>query len=68
VSTSLEQLESLFSEAAAQPPAKREAFLATACAGNPALRARVEKFLRSHAAIGGFLESPVLPELADLLE
>src|SRR5215468_7387557 len=38
----------------------REAFLAAACAQDPALRARVEELLREHAEMGEFLQSPAL--------
>ncbi|HEV3437501.1 MAG TPA: protein kinase, partial [Gemmata sp.] len=38
-------------------PAEQAAYLDEACAGNPALRARVEKLLAAHPRVGGFLES-----------
>jgi len=44
-------------------PATRSAFLARACAGDAALRARVEGLLRSHDNAGSFLGKPALPPL-----
>ena len=38
-------------------PAEREAYLDSACAGQPELRARVDRLLAAHPRIGGFLES-----------
>jgi hypothetical protein len=40
--------ETLFHEALAKPPAERAAFLDTACAGQPELRAAVEALLAAH--------------------
>src|SRR4051794_1485251 len=37
-------------------PAERAAFLDAACAGDPALRARVDALLRSHDGAGEFLK------------
>jgi hypothetical protein len=39
-------------------PAEQAAYLDEACAGNPALRARVEKLLAAHPRVGSFLQSP----------
>jgi hypothetical protein len=39
---------------------ERNAYLDAACAGNPALRARVEALLRSHEEAGDFLERPAV--------
>lgn len=44
-----------------ESPAEREAYLATACAGHPAVREQVESLLRSAAAAGSFLEVPLAP-------
>src|SRR5262249_36158882 len=41
-------------------PAERTAYLDGACAGDPALRQRVEVLLRSHEEAGSFLEIPAL--------
>jgi len=56
----------LFFEALERPtPEAQAAFLATACAGNPALQSAVEALLRNHKA-DDFLEAPVLtPTTAD---
>ncbi len=48
----------LFSEALDVPPEEREAFLTRACAGDEALRRRVEQLLATHQHVGGFLEDP----------
>ena len=40
-----QQVEELYSSASHQPAAEREIFLATACGGDPGLRAEVEKLL-----------------------
>ncbi len=39
-------------------PAERAAYLDEVCAGDAALRARVEALLRSHEQAGNFLEPP----------
>src|SRR5262249_16672406 len=41
-------------------PAERTAYLDEVCAGDPALRQRVEALLRSHEEAGSFLEQPAL--------
>jgi WD40 repeat protein len=48
-------------------PAERAAFLDEACAGDPALRARVEALLRSHAEAGGFLGTPAVQRAVEEL-
>jgi serine/threonine protein kinase len=47
----------IFSAALKEAPETRAAFLQSACAGNSALQARVERLLTSNKALGGFLES-----------
>jgi serine/threonine protein kinase/tetratricopeptide (TPR) repeat protein len=44
-------------------PTDRAAYLDRACAGDPALRARVEELLAVHSRAGSFLESPVVPTI-----
>src|SRR5262245_50374518 len=52
--------ESIFAEALDLPsPEARAAFLEAACSGDAALRARVERLLKSHTGAGSFLEKPV---------
>ena len=46
--------EAIFQVAADLPAAERAAYLLTACPGQPALRARVERLLASHDD-GGFM-------------
>src|SRR5262245_39076725 len=41
-------------------PAERAAYLEAACAGNPALRERVDALLRSHEDPDSFLDAPAL--------
>jgi serine/threonine-protein kinase len=53
--------ETLFAQALEKAdPAQRAAFLDEACAGDPALRARLEALLGSHERAGSFLKPPVL--------
>jgi hypothetical protein len=40
---------------------QRRAYLDRACAGDPALRARIDALLLAHHEAGGFLEQPVSP-------
>src|SRR6266566_8907296 len=46
----------VFSEARRLLPEARAAYLDAACAGNAALRQRVEKLLRANEQAGGFLQ------------
>ena len=51
------QEQAIFIEALEKaPPAERAAFLDRACAGDPALRQRVERLLQRHEQIGSFLQ------------
>ena len=61
----LRQIEILFHEARKRPPAAREAFLAGACASDPALRIEVESLL-AHAPVG-MIDAPVGALIAGLL-
>ena len=61
---SLDRLESLFAAALEKPPAERAAYLERACAGDAALRRRVEALLRAHGRAGIFLERSALEQLA----
>src|SRR5262249_36399784 len=47
-----------------EDPAERAAYLDAACAGDPALRQRVEQLLRSHEQAEAFLAVPALEQLA----
>ena len=62
---SLERLEVLFAETMALPAASRAEFLNRACAGEAELRRRVEALLRASGEVGAFLETTVVPELAE---
>ena len=61
-----DEMERLFAEALDRPPAERPAFLAAACAGDPALRQELEQLLAADAmntevlagAFGELLASP----------
>ncbi|MBI3886033.1 MAG: serine/threonine protein kinase, partial [Opitutae bacterium] len=48
----------LFADAAELPPADRATFLDRACAGDPALRTRLDALLAAHDAAGDFLDCP----------
>jgi serine/threonine protein kinase/tetratricopeptide (TPR) repeat protein len=57
------QEQSLFIEALEkEDPAERAAFLDQACAGDPALRQRIERLLERHEQAGNFLEAPTPAE------
>jgi serine/threonine protein kinase/WD40 repeat protein len=51
----------IFDAAIELPPERRTAYLATACAGDDALRQRVEALLRAHELAGTFMNSPAQP-------
>jgi WD40 repeat protein len=57
------RVESIFA-CALEQGAARSAYLAEACAGDPALRQRVEALLQAHEAAGNFLEQPAAPVAA----
>jgi hypothetical protein len=44
---------------------RRRAYLDFACAGNPALRERIEALLRSHEQVDTFLEVPAIEQILD---
>jgi len=48
----------IFDAALELPPERRAAYVTTTCAGDDALRQRVEALLRAHESAGGFMESP----------
>ncbi len=50
--------ETIFSTALRQGPAERESFLNAACAGQPALRQRIEALLKAQSKLGEFMEAP----------
>ncbi len=52
------RVKALFLDTLDRPPAERDAFLAQACAGDPALRAEVQSLLDHDEAAGSFCESP----------
>jgi hypothetical protein len=52
------EFEQLVDRALDLGPQERPAFLDRACAGDPALRAEVERLLREAEAPGSFLEEP----------
>ena len=60
-----ETLDRIFSAAVALPLGEREAFLIRECADDGALRERVRRLLRAHAAAGGFLETPLTAAAAE---
>jgi eukaryotic-like serine/threonine-protein kinase len=50
--------EAIFFAALERAPADRAAFLDQACAGDAALRARIEQMLAAQSHLGGFLDQP----------
>ncbi len=60
--------EQLFHEAVELPPADLPGFLDRACGSDAALRHEVESLLASAANVAGFLDSPPLGRLPDVLE
>jgi eukaryotic-like serine/threonine-protein kinase len=56
------QEQSIFIEALEkETPAERAAFLDSVCAGDSALRERIERLLRRHEQDDSFLTQPLLP-------
>src|SRR5262245_44566134 len=55
--------QEIFEQALDKRPAERAAFLDVACAGDAALRRRLEALLRSHAEAPGFLNVPAVEQL-----
>jgi len=53
------ELEAVFHEALARPPAERAAFLAERCAGGLDLQVEVEALLRAHERTASALETPL---------
>ena len=54
------RVERVFDEAMEKPPNERPAFLETVCAGDPELRAQVDKLLLTADRAGEFLSSPTV--------
>ena len=61
-----QKVNELFLAALERRPADRPAFLDSACGGDPALRAEVERLLRSDSQAGSFLEDAVLSGVNEL--
>jgi eukaryotic-like serine/threonine-protein kinase len=61
----LSSLESLFFNALEkETAAERVAYLNSACAGDAEVRRQVEKLLRAHTGVGGFLNQPAVMQFA----
>ena len=56
------RIEAIFHEALARAPAKCEAFVAQACAGDEALQHEVQRLLTAHEDAGTYFERPHSPE------
>jgi len=56
--SSMDHLETLFTEALARCPAERAAYIQKVCGSEPALKRRLEAMIASHEANDGFLEVP----------
>ena len=52
---SREREERIFAEALALPTGERPRFLDQACAGDAALRQRIEALVQAHESAGGFM-------------
>src|SRR5215469_17009969 len=61
MSTPSNREEEIFEAAAKLPVEQREAYLQEACAGDAALRARIEGLLKAHEGAGSFMEEPPAP-------
>ena len=61
------QIKILLHSALELAPVERPAFLAEACAGNPALRSQLESLLASHERADDFIEMPAFEVMADIL-
>ncbi len=48
-------VESIFATALEKPAGERSAYLEQSCAGDPALRQRIDALLQAHAQAGRFL-------------
>jgi hypothetical protein len=59
-----QRLNEVFHSAIALGAEERDAFLANACADDPALRGEVERLIAAHARAGVFIESPALASVA----
>ena len=66
MNAAFERLERLFATALALPAAERGAFLERECAGQPALRQKLEALLTAHVDAGDLLEPPAALPLAEL--
>ncbi|HLG13400.1 MAG TPA: protein kinase [Blastocatellia bacterium] len=62
-----QQIEQVFQSALAREPEQRGAFLTDACAGDEALRDKVEAMLQAHEQAGSFLRAPVAEVAAELI-
>jgi len=59
-----QRLNEVFHSAIALSAEERDAFLAAACADDPALRGEVERLIAAHGHAGGFIEAPALASVA----
>ncbi len=60
------QLDKLLHAALERPPQERDAFLHSACAGDPQLEREVQSLLSSEQHAGSFLESPAIEAIDDV--
>ena len=63
----LQQVSPIFHQVVELPPEERAAFLASACAGDAALREDVERLIAAHERAGSFIEAPAYEKAAMLL-
>ena len=62
-----QQIKGVFDSALEIEPAKRSAFIASACDGDPSLLAEVTKLLDSFGKAGSFIEEPAAVQVASLI-
>ncbi|HEY1788084.1 MAG TPA: serine/threonine-protein kinase [Verrucomicrobiae bacterium] len=62
MSASSNREEEIFEAALKLPEGDRAAYVDSACGGEAAVRTRVMELLKAHAAAGGFMKEPAVPE------
>ena len=62
-----QRIEAIFDEALDRPSSQRDAFLDSACAGDPELRAEAEALLAAHERAEGILEADAIGAAASLI-
>src|SRR5438876_10589268 len=63
-----QQVKQIFQSAIERPPDERDAFLAQACADDPALRSQVESLIASHDQAGDSIEAMAAEAATEMLD